>query len=90
MERTVKYDGYHFSKSMVGIYNPYCINYAMYNNEIEPFWCRSGVAILLSKSLLKHDFDVDAEYNTSEGFIDILIKAEKYIYGIELTLNGTV
>ena len=33
--------------------------------------------------------DVSAEYSTSEGFIDILIKTEKYTYIIELKLNGT-
>ncbi|MCH5224369.1 MAG: ATP-binding protein [Muribaculaceae bacterium] len=33
--------------------------------------------------------DIDAEYNTSEGFIDIVIKTEKYIYVIELKVNGT-
>lgn len=33
--------------------------------------------------------DVNAEYSTSEGFIDILIKTDKYIYIIELKVNGT-
>ena len=32
--------------------------------------------------------DIDVEYNTSEGFIDILIKTENYIYIIELKING--
>ena len=33
--------------------------------------------------------DVEAEYSTSEGFIDILIKTSDYIYIIELKVNGT-
>ena len=33
--------------------------------------------------------DVSAEYSTSEGFIDILIKTADYIYIIELKINGT-
>ena len=33
--------------------------------------------------------DVHAEYSTSEGFIDILIKTSDYIYIIELKVNGT-
>ncbi|MDE6409337.1 MAG: ATP-binding protein [Muribaculaceae bacterium] len=33
--------------------------------------------------------DVNAEYNTSEGFIDILVKTPDYIYVIELKVNGT-
>ena len=33
--------------------------------------------------------DVEAEYSTSEGFIDILIKTKSYIYIIELKVNGS-
>ena len=33
--------------------------------------------------------DVDAEYHTSEGSIDIVIKTDRYIYIIELKINGT-
>lgn len=33
--------------------------------------------------------DVDAEYHTSEGSIDIVIKTLAYIYLIELKINGT-
>lgn len=33
--------------------------------------------------------DIDAEYSTSEGFIDMLVKTGEYIYIIELKINGT-
>ena len=33
--------------------------------------------------------DISAEYATSEGYIDILIKTDEYIYVIELKVNGT-
>lgn len=33
--------------------------------------------------------DVEAEYSTSEGFIDMLVKTTGYIYIIELKINGT-
>ena len=33
--------------------------------------------------------DIDAEYATSEGYVDILIKTTEYIYVIELKINGT-
>ena len=33
--------------------------------------------------------DVEAEYSTSDGFIDMLIKTSDYIYLIELKVNGT-
>lgn len=33
--------------------------------------------------------DVEAEYHTSEGSIDIVIKTKNYIYIIELKINGS-
>ena len=32
---------------------------------------------------------VDAEYRTSDGRIDLLLKTDDYIYVMELKLNGT-
>lgn len=52
------YDGYHFSESMIDIYNPFSINYAMLNCRIEDYWCQSGVPTILSKALLENDFDI--------------------------------
>lgn len=34
-------------------------------------------------------FNVETEYSTSEGRIDLLVKTKDYIYVIELKLNGT-
>lgn len=53
------YDGYHFSRSMIDIYNPYCINNVLTDFLISDYWCRSGVPTLLSKSLMQNDFDVE-------------------------------
>lgn len=33
--------------------------------------------------------DIEAEYATSDGYIDILIRTDRYIYVIELKINGT-
>ena len=52
------YDGYHFSSSMLDIYNPYSLNNALADLSIEDYWCRSGVPTILSKSLMHDDFDV--------------------------------
>ena len=52
------YDGYHFSPSMLDIYNPYSLNYALTDLMLKDYWCRSGVPTVLSKSLLHNDFDV--------------------------------
>lgn len=52
------YDGYHFSSSLLDVYNPFSINYVFSKREFEDYWCRSGVPTILSKSLLHNDFDV--------------------------------
>lgn len=53
------YDGYHFSKSLIDVYNPFSINNALQDLEIKDYWCRSGVPTLLSKSLMENDFDLE-------------------------------
>ena len=53
------YDGYHFSSSMLDIYNPYSINHVFEKREFKDYWCKSGVPTILSKSLLENDFDVE-------------------------------
>lgn len=53
------YDGYHFSKSLIDVYNPYCINHVFGKKEFSDYWCRSGVPTILSKSLMQNDFDVE-------------------------------
>lgn len=52
------YDGYHFSSSLLDVYNPYSINHVFSKKEFEDYWCQSGVPTILSKSLLLNDFDV--------------------------------
>ena len=53
------YDGYHFSNSLLDIYNPYSINHVFEKGEFKDFWCKSGMPTILSKSLLENDFDVE-------------------------------
>lgn len=53
------YDGYHFSESLLDIYNPFSINHALSRQQIGDYWCRSGVPTILSKSLMENDFDVE-------------------------------
>lgn len=52
------YDGYHFSASLIDIYNPFSINYALYNCEIKDYWCESGVPTILALSLMENDYDI--------------------------------
>lgn len=58
------YDGYHFSESLMDIYNPYSINHAMYNCRIEDYWCQLGIPSILSKSILSKDFDISGVAGT--------------------------
>lgn len=53
------YDGYHFSKSLTDVYNPYNLNHVFEKKEFKDYWCRSGVPTILSKSLMHNDFDVE-------------------------------
>ena len=53
------YDGYHFSSSLLDVYNPYSINYVFSKREFKDYWCQSGVPTILSKSLMQSDFDVE-------------------------------
>lgn len=52
------YDGYHFSKSLADVYNPYNLNNVFEKKEFKDYWCRSGMPTILSKSLMQKDFDV--------------------------------
>lgn len=58
------YDGYHFSKSLLDIYNPFSLMNALDNSEISSYWCASGMPTLLSKSLRNADYDLKQLNNT--------------------------
>lgn len=45
------YDGYHFSRKLLDIYNPYSVLNALDKSEIKSYWCSSGIPTLLSKLL---------------------------------------
>lgn len=54
------YDGYHFSKCMLDVYNPFSINNVLTDLEIKDYWCQSGSPELLSRSLLHVDYDLES------------------------------
>lgn len=58
------YDGYHFSKCLLDVYNPFSINNALSDLEIKDYWCQSGTPELLSKSLLNIDYDLESMIDT--------------------------
>ncbi|MEE0528199.1 MAG: AAA family ATPase, partial [Prevotellamassilia sp.] len=48
-----QYDGYHFSKQMTDIYNPFSILNAFYNKDIRDFWFATGTPTYLIR-LMNH------------------------------------
>lgn len=53
------YDGYHFSNSLLDVYNPFSVLNALEKQEISDYWCTSGIPTLLSKSLRNMDYDLE-------------------------------
>ena len=47
------YDGYHFSKNMADIYNPFSLLNAFYNNDVRDYWFTSGTPSYLIR-LMNH------------------------------------
>lgn len=58
------YDGYHFSKELLDVYNPFSINNCLTDLEIKDYWCQSGTPELLSRSLLNIDYDMESMIGT--------------------------
>lgn len=57
-ELKYNYDGYHFSKELLDIYNPFSVMNAFEKREINDYWSASGVPTILSKSLRDLDYDL--------------------------------
>lgn len=64
------YDGYHFSKSLLDVYNPFSLNRALKYKEIKDYWCESGTPMVFLKMLMKMDYNLeklqDSEVTESE------------------------
>ena len=59
-----KYDGYHFSEKMVGIYNPFSLCNALQDKKLGDYWFASGTPTFLISLLEKGTFDIpDLEGN---------------------------
>lgn len=53
------YDGYHFTKSLIDVYNPYSLNRALKYKAIKDYWCESGTPTVFVKMLMKMDYDLE-------------------------------
>ena len=68
-----QYDGYHFSKSMAGVYNPFSLLKALKYSDIADYWFQTGTPEYLSRLLISSNENLDevaGKYYPSSQFID--------------------
>lgn len=53
------YDGYHFSGSLIDVYNPFSILNALFDKDFGKYWFATGTPTMLIKALEQVDFDVE-------------------------------
>ena len=54
-----QYDGYHFSKNMADIYNPFSLLNALRVKDIGDYWFATGTPTVLDRMLSNSDLDID-------------------------------
>ena len=54
----LRYDGYHFSDNMMGVYNPFSILNVLYSLKIRDFWFQSGTPTFLMELLQQSHYDI--------------------------------
>lgn len=75
-----QYDGYHFSDRLIGVYNPFSLLNAFFNQRIEDYWFRKGTPTYLVRLLEGNNEGVDeltGKYYTSDEFVDYKANVEK-------------
>ena len=91
-----QYDGYHFSKNMTDIYNPFSLLNAFATLEISDYWFKSGTPSYLIRLLSHSDEnmnDITGKYYAPKEFIDYKADVEQplpmiYQSGTRLTWNS--
>ena len=53
-----RYDGYHFTESSEGVYNPFSLLYAITMNKIDNYWFGTGTPTFLINMLKKFHTDI--------------------------------
>lgn len=56
LELKKNYDGYHFSKELTDVYNPYSLIKALSYSEIDSYWFQSGTPTRLIRQFLNNDW----------------------------------
>ena len=75
-----QYDGYHFSKQMTGIYNPFSLLNALKNQDIRNYWFKTGTPTYLIRLMEHFDEKLDeltGKYYTEEDFSDYKADVER-------------
>ncbi|MBQ3656600.1 MAG: ATP-binding protein [Bacteroidales bacterium] len=68
------YEGYHFSKECVDIYNPFGLMKALYHKDFDEYWFESGTPTFLVKEIKKHNMklsDLDNVRRTEQQLAKI-------------------
>ena len=74
------YDGYHFSKKMVDIYNPFSVLNALNSRSIQDYWFHTGTPTYLIRLLNHTDQnlnDLTGQYYDTSEFIDYRADVER-------------
>lgn len=75
-----QYDGYHFSKNMTDVYNPFSLLNAFATSDISDYWFKSGTPTYLIRLLShanEHMDDITGKYYATKEFIDYKADVEK-------------
>ena len=75
-----QYDGYHFSKRMTDIYNPFSLLNALDSKSLEDYWFRSGTPTYLIRLLNHFNENVNeltGKYYSPSEFIDYKADVER-------------
>ena len=75
-----QYDGYHFSRKMTDIYNPFSLLNAFAQGNMDAYWFRSGTPSYLLRLLSHTDANLDeltGKYYSPQEFVDYKADVEK-------------
>ena len=76
----LQYDGYHFSRKLTDIYNPFSLLNAFASQTIQDYWFRSGTPSYLIRLLAHTDENLDeitGKYYDPQEFVDYKASVEK-------------
>ena len=79
-EMREKYDGYYFSRNMIGVYNPFSFLNALQERQLDDYWFRTGTPtylIRLMEHFKENINEMTARQYPAEAFIDYRADVEK-------------